>query len=739
MPLSNEFIEEYLKILAEDEGTKGRAMALEGGGGTRGFGITNIPKELQEFAKTASDIELARKMLVWHHGKIANNIGGDTWDNLPKSMKIITLDQQWNAGKLFTGYRNDIVAGDYKGALGNTLDIISANDPKTDKSGVMNGLVSRRVKHFNNAASELGLAVINKYNIGSSGTGTQITYNYSDGSNSNVNTGNAIHSASSSGDFSVAAPLKKNQVTTDGTQEQDSLFDKFVDGASEIAGDVADNVTSFAGNVVDGIGDVMQTYGESQIALGEAQKEGVNQIVDGVTNMFTTSGTEEVVTPVSGEVPEVDTSRLDNELKREALTLGIDIQEPTVDGKPIISKDFTPVVPLQKNPYTDPSVLVAPKEKVEPVVLTPKEATLAKYKNSTLKEVLGDLDSMKDKVSTIENTQNSPMVFSQPHWGRSKVQPILTRKQVDKIEADAEALKDKLSTETDFFGVTNKSVIGAGAEHLWVGKAIYDAANKADFKPDPDFVLKELDVELVKSIQKQYEINDIDALGEAVSLAHMHSIASRIQDEEKLLKTIMAEGTVPGIIAMLGVSVLDPVALGVTIATEGVAAPFIYGAKVTRLGRMLRAALLTGTTNAALEAVLVSQNETMDVEDIYYAAILGAGLGGFFASLRKSNKTVTPGGTDEAYLKALDDFDKEVTKDVIAEEGLNLTEKGTKAMNTDANATVKSQMDLFDDEPVDTFQGTIRTDGHTEHKVRDGEEYIVVKNEDGTNEIRKCK
>lgn len=739
MPLSNEFLEEYMVLLAEDEGTKGRAMALEGGGGTRGFGITNIPDELKEFAKTASDEALARKLVGWHYGKVVNRIGEDTWNNLPNAMKIVTIDQHYNSGTLYNNFTKGITTGDYKYALENTLDIISANDPKSGGKGVMNGLVSRRVRNYNRAANELGLSVINKYNIGSAGTGTTVAYNYNDGSNFNVNTKSGIHSASSSGDFSVDAPLKKTQVTTDGTQEEDSLFDKFVDGASEIAGDVADNVTSFAGNVVDGIGDVMQTYGESQIALGEAQKEGVNQIVDGVTNMFSTSGTEEVVTPVSGEASEVDTSRLDNELKREALTLGMDIQEPTVDGKAIISKDFTPVIPLQENPYIDPSVLVAPKEKVEPVVLTPKEATLAKYKNSTLKEVLGDLDSMKDKVSTIEDTQNSPMVFSQPHWGRSKVQPILTRKQVDKIEADAEALKDKLSTETDFFGVTNKSVIGAGAEHLWVGKAIYDAANKADFKPDPDFVLKELDVELVKSIQKQYEINDIDALGEAVSLAHMHSIASRIQDEEKLLKTIMAEGTVPGIIAMLGVSVLDPVALGVTIATEGVAAPFIYGAKVTRLGRMLRAALLTGTTNAALEAVLVSQNETMDVEDIYYAAILGAGLGGFFASLRKSNKTVTPGGTDEAYLKALDDFDKEVTKDVIAEEGLNLTEKGTKAMNTDANATVKSQMDLFDDEPVDTFQGTIRTDGHTEHKVRDGEEYIVVKNEDGTNEIRKCK
>ena len=73
----------------------------------------------------------------------------------------------------------------------------------------------------------------------------------------------------------------------------------------------------------------------------------------------------------------------------------------------------------------------------------------------------------------------------------------MLEKQVQKIESDAEALRNQLAQETDFFGITNKSVIGAGAEHLWVGKAIFDAANKTDFKPDPDFVLKELDVELV--------------------------------------------------------------------------------------------------------------------------------------------------------------------------------------------------------------------------------------------------
>jgi len=703
MPLSNEFLEEYMVLLAEDEGTRGRKVALEGGGGTRGYGITTIPDELKEYAKTASDEDLARKLVGWHYDKVVGKIGQSTWDNMPNSMKIITVDQHYNSGTLYNGFKTDIINGNYAGALKNTLDIISASDPQTGGKGVMNGLVARRVRNYNRAASELGLSVINQYNIGSAGTGTQVAYNYNDGSNFNVNTKSGIHSASSSGDFSVDAPLKKNQIATDGTQEEDSLFDKFVDGATDLASDTYDTVSDFASDAVDTVSGILSTSG----------------------------------TPTEGEL---DTSILDNELKREALTLGT---EPIVENVPeagaISTEDFPVVTPLQENPYIDPSVMVAPKEKVEPVVLTPKEATENKYKNSTLEEVVGDINSLKGKLSSMENTQNSPMVFSKPHWGRSKVQPILSDVQLQKIESDAQKLKDQLAKETDFFGIGKDSVIGAGAEHLWVGKAIFEAANKKELQPDPDFVLKELDVELVKSIQEEYGIMDIEPLGEAVSLAHMHSIASQIQEEEKLLKTIMAEGTVPGIIAMLGVSILDPVALGVSIATEGTAAPFIYGAKVTRLGRMLRAALVTGTTNAALEAILVSQNETMDVEDVYYAAILGAGLGGFFASLRKGNGTVTPGGTDEAYLKALDDFDKEVTKDVIAEEGLNLTEKGTKAMNTDANATVKSQMDLFDDEPVETFQGTIRSDGHTEHKVRDGEEYIVVKNEDGTNEIRKCK
>jgi len=217
MPLSNEFLEEYMVLLAEDEGTKGRKVALEGGGGTRGYGITTIPDELKEYAKTASDEDLARKLVGWHYDKVVGKIGQSTWDNMPNSMKIITVDQHYNSGTLYNGFKTDIISGNYAGALKNTLDIISASDPQTGGKGVMNGLVARRVRNYNRAASELGLSVINQYNIGSAGTGTQVAYNYNDGSNFNVNTKSGIHSASSSVLFLYLFSVASFGVSTTGS------------------------------------------------------------------------------------------------------------------------------------------------------------------------------------------------------------------------------------------------------------------------------------------------------------------------------------------------------------------------------------------------------------------------------------------------------------------------------------------------------------------------------------------
>ena len=59
----------------------------------------------------------------------------------------------------------------------------------------------------------------------------------------------------------------------------------------------------------------------------------------------------------------------------------------------------------------------------------------------------------------------------------------------------------------------------------------------------------------------------------------------------------------------MGAAITDPFAIAVSIGTEGVAAPAIWGNKLSRLGRVFRGSATAATTNAAIEAYLVSQND----------------------------------------------------------------------------------------------------------------------------------
>ena len=69
--MNEEWINKFLEILAEDEGTEGRAVALEGGGSTKGYGITTIADGLKKVlsfnnlnADEMSDKDLARQIVI---------------------------------------------------------------------------------------------------------------------------------------------------------------------------------------------------------------------------------------------------------------------------------------------------------------------------------------------------------------------------------------------------------------------------------------------------------------------------------------------------------------------------------------------------------------------------------------------------------------------------------------------------------------------------------------------------
>ena len=250
--MNEEWIDKFLETLAEDEGTEGRKVALEGGKGTRGYGITTISEGLKKVlnfsnlnADEMSDKDLAKQIVLYNIDKMKADIGEETWNNLPNSMKIVASDQYYNSGKLFDGFKGDLVNGNYENALKNTLDIISANDPVTGENGVMTGLVNRRVRNYNTAAEELGLSQITDFSTGASivdGKKTAVTYSYDNGDPFIVNTSSAMHSAS----------LKKtDKITSYMSSEAQSAFDLVQESLSGTADDSVNNIVKTVSDTVE--------------------------------------------------------------------------------------------------------------------------------------------------------------------------------------------------------------------------------------------------------------------------------------------------------------------------------------------------------------------------------------------------------------------------------------------------------------------------------------------------------
>ena len=294
--MNEEWVNQFLEILAEDEGTEGRKVALEGGVGTRGYGITHIADGLKNFlsfnklnAEEMSDKDLAKQIVLYNIEQMKKDIGEDTWNNLPNSMKIVASDQYYNSGKLFNGFKGDLINGNYESALKNTLDIISANDPATGTNAVMNGLINRRIRNYNRAANDLGFSQITNYTVGDSlveGKKTAVTYSYNNGDPFVVNTSGSMHSQSlKKNDTSlIDNQLKADALRMDGSLPE-VMMNPYIDdeAKTEILKTETenvfsvDNITNTVGNFVEGVREY-NTQAEKQAAQIPELIEGYKEI-----------------------------------------------------------------------------------------------------------------------------------------------------------------------------------------------------------------------------------------------------------------------------------------------------------------------------------------------------------------------------------------------------------------------------------------------------------------------------
>ena len=225
----------------------------------------------------------------------------------------------------------------------------------------------------------------------------------------------------------------------------------------------------------------------------------------------------------------------------------------------------------------------------------------------------------------------------------------------EQAEAELEAAKPTIG-----------EAIKASVDEDWMMS--WALRGREEYAPDPDFYLETEDYQkAVAGLPEEYH----GFVEEATSAAHLQDLresALRSYENDKKLGELGWTGV--GI--RLGVNIADPGAIGVSLLTEGVAAPLIWGNKLNRLQRAFRGGVASATTNAAIEAYLVSQNAVKDPYDILYAGSAGLVLGGTLSSFGRVDTSDPVNAALANMAKAADDAQKSeivtaVNKKVLGE------------------------------------------------------------------------
>lgn len=150
---SSGLMQRHMQELETFEGAQG-AMAIEGGGMTRGYGITHLSPEKERAIIGLDDKSAALVISEMDHEELLESQPG--YDVAPESVQLAALSMKYNAGSLFQKQKQALASGDWVGFAKETLDVVSANDPDTGTSGALPGLARRRATAYNEVVREVG-------------------------------------------------------------------------------------------------------------------------------------------------------------------------------------------------------------------------------------------------------------------------------------------------------------------------------------------------------------------------------------------------------------------------------------------------------------------------------------------------------------------------------------------------------------------------------------------------------
>jgi len=201
------YIDEHVEYLGVHEGTKGGLKRVEDSSKSAApYGLDKPPIDRKD---KESDKAYAKRVLQYFEKEAINTLG-DAYSNAPTGVKRAVLDSYYNSGKLYDGQIASLKGSDYPGFAQNTLDIVSANDPKTNSSGVLKGLANRKAATYNLMAADVGLPLITGGELAAVDGKARIIYSTTEEPYT-FDFQSPLHSGSKPGALNVIAPATKKE------------------------------------------------------------------------------------------------------------------------------------------------------------------------------------------------------------------------------------------------------------------------------------------------------------------------------------------------------------------------------------------------------------------------------------------------------------------------------------------------------------------------------------------------
>ena len=369
-------------------------------------------------------------------------------------------------------------------------------------------------------------------------------------------------------------------------------------------------------------------------------------------------------------------------------------------------------------------------------LIDPKWDSIQAFRNNEEQFILNNADEIRKKIAK-QNKEIEETNYLEGHENPEFLEPLgsipqpLSEQQQFNLDKKNKEINDAIADNTSY-----GQIAGAAIDQEWMTSWLTKYGNGEDLKPNYNFEINDIvpDKETWDELKKDVNPDFLDAFEITDSLPVLRRTKAKILDVQEKTAIINAKGMVTGVTARLLAAILDPAAWTLAIATDGIMAPAIIMNKASRLTRIVRGGLAAGSTNAAIEMTLASQNPTLGVREVLIAAGAGFVLGGTLRSLRATNRI---DDDEAAMIKAVDDFVKVKEGQDVVESGLEFTTKGNKRYEQ-INRTEQDNFDRIANEYELTIaeRTTQRIDGNIEIRMPNGkDEYIVTK--DG--KVYKCK